>query len=98
MSEQKQPESRLETAAEAKQRRSLQEKKAQQNRKKMLDSIGREAYNGVDLFEGTTPMTPERSSGGAGSKALEGVAPSDPGVDLTGFGLPSGTWKKLAGN
>ena len=35
---------------EAKQR---QEK---ERRRKMLDSIGRDAYNGVDLFEGTQPL------------------------------------------
>lgn len=74
------------------------QKQIQKNRKKMLDSIGKDAYNGVDLFEGTTPVTPERQVGSGGSKALEGVDPRDPGVDLSGFGFASNAWKKLAGN
>ena len=89
---------KLETDAEAKQRLQAKQDKMKHNRKKLLDSIGRDAYNGVDLFEGTTAMAPQRNPGGSSSKALEGVAPNDPGVDLSGFGLPSGTWKKLAGN
>ena len=30
--------------------------KLQEHRKKLLDSIGQDAYNGVDLSEGTEPM------------------------------------------
>jgi len=96
--EEARPSQRLETNDEAKHRRQQHEKKLQHNRKKMLDSIGRDAYNGVDLFEGTKPMAAERNSAAGGSKALEGVSPNDPGVDLAGFGLPQGTWKKLAGS
>ena len=59
----------------------------------MLDSIGTDAYNGVDLFEGTTPAPPPEQ-GGRG--ALSGVDPKDPGIDLTNFSS-SGMWKKLAG-
>jgi len=89
----------FETDAEAQKRLRSKQKQLQENRKKMLDAIGRDAYNGVDLFEGTTPMAGQRStSSPAGSKALDGVSPHDPGVDLTSFGLPQGTWKKLAGN
>jgi len=94
--EKKQP--RLETDEEAKQRYSKRQGQLKENRKKMLDAIGRDAFNGVDLFEGTTAMIPEKKGGKGGTTALEGVSPHDPGVDLSGFGLPSGTWKKLAGN
>jgi hypothetical protein len=54
----------------------------------------------VDLFEGTAPISSrkENSMSPQGSKALDGVAPNDPGVDISGFGLPQGVWKKLAGN
>jgi hypothetical protein len=89
--------SRLETDEEAKRRLESKQNKLKENRKKILDSIGRDAYNGVDLFEGTTPMTTERQAGG-GSKALDGINPRDPGVDISSFGLPPGAWKKLAGN
>ena len=76
------------------------QRRLQEQRKKMLDAIGRDAYNGVDLFEGTTAAPPPRSGGMSphGSKALDGVAPNDPGVDITKFGMSSQIWKKLAGN
>lgn len=90
----------LETNEEATRR--LQEKKmqAQNRRKALLDAIGRDSYNGVDLFEGTTPVSPPRNSSTApqGSKPLDGVDPRDPGVDISAFGMSSGIWKKLAGN
>jgi hypothetical protein len=71
-----------------------------EQKKKMLDAIGTNAYNGVDLFEGTSPAPADRSRGSTphGSKALDGIDPNDPGVDLSGFGMSSVVWKKLAGN
>ena len=77
-----------------------QERKRKNQRRKMLDSIGRDSYNGVDLFEGTTPMSSRDSGRSAtspqGAKALDGVAPNDPGVDLSAFGTSSAVWSKLA--
>lgn len=71
-----------------------------ERKRQVLDSIGKDAYNGVDLFEGTTPLPASRgsSSGPAGSGALDGVAPNDPGVDLSSFGISASTMKKLVGN
>ena len=62
----------------------LQRKQKQllEQKRKMLDAIGKDAYNSVDPH---------------GSKALDGVAPNDPGVDISSFAA-SGIWKKLAGN
>ena len=74
----------LESETEAKQRL--------QRKKQMLDAIGKDAYNGVDLFEGTTPAPPPEQQGRG---ALSGVSPNDPGVDISS--LPSSMWKKLAG-
>lgn len=70
-----------------------------ERRKKILDSIGRDAYNGVDLFEGTQPLQERRSSSVAphGSKALDGVAPNDSGVNLGALGVDTRLWSKLAG-
>ena len=69
-------------------------KKLQEQRKQMLDAIGRDSYNGVNVFEGTTPTTaPSQSSNGP----LSGTDPKDPGVDISNF-AGSGAWKKLAGN
>ena len=77
----------------------LEERKRKERRRKILDSIGRDSYNGVDLFEGTTPMS-NRDSGVRttphGSKALDGVSPNDPGVDISAFGASSAIWSKLA--
>jgi len=88
---------RFETDTEANSRR---QELLKENKKKLLNSIGRDAYNGVNVFEGTTPMS-NRGPGGMspqGSKALDGVAPSDSGVDISAFGLTTNVWKKLAGN
>lgn len=76
-----------------------QQRKLKERRRRMIDSIGSDAYNGVDLFEGTKPLSQQaagKSPGGHGSKALEGVAPNDPGVDISAFGMSSAIWSKLA--
>ena len=54
------------------------------SRKKMLDAIG-SSYNGVDLFEGTKPISkagvPSNEPSVQGP--LSGVDPGDPGVDIS---------------
>ena len=52
-----------------------------EQRKRMMDAVGADAYNGVNLFEGTTPAPAQ--SNGQGQGALHGVAPNDPGVDIS---------------
>ena len=69
-----------------KNKKRLQERneKMAASRKKMLDAIGN-SYNGVDLFEGTKPI----SKAGKASKEppvqgpLTGMDPGDPGVDIS---------------
>jgi len=80
------------------------QRKLQENRKKMLDAIGRSSFNGVDVFAGTEPLSLRESttpSGGTsaphGSRPLDGIAPNDPGVDLSALGINTGIWKQLAG-
>tara|TARA_R110000851_G_scaffold225501_1_gene378308 strand:- start:76 stop:474 length:399 start_codon:yes stop_codon:yes gene_type:complete len=73
----------------------LKQTQLQEQKKKMMDSIGKEAFNGVNLFEGTTP-TPSAPAGSSGP--LSGTAPGDPGVDLSQLMGSSGVWKRLAGN
>ena len=64
-------------------------------RKKMMDAIGGDAYNGVNLFEGTTPAPAPQESG---KGALSDVDPTDPGVDISSFmGKSSVIWQKMAG-
>jgi len=68
-----------------------------ESRKKMLDAIGKDSFGGVDLFEGTTPIKKAGSTQtpGAPSSALEGVDPSDPGVDISNLLGGSSVWKHL---
>ena len=79
----------------ARQERKMKESK--ERKRKLLDSIGKDAYNGVNLFEGTTPA-PAPSSG-QGQNPLDGVAPNDPGVDISGIfsGHSAKIWQKLSG-
>lgn len=75
------------------------ERAQKERRKKLLDSIGSEAYNGVNLFEGTQPLQERRTSTSSphGSKPLDGIAPNDPGVNLGSLGVDTRLWAKLAG-
>ena len=71
--------------------------KLNETRKGMLDAIGRSSYNGVDLFEGTTPM---KSAGSPDSQPsprgpLSNVDPEDPGVDITRLMGNSDIWKAM---
>ena len=79
----------------ARQERKMQE--AKERKRKLLDSIGRDAFNGVNLFEGTTPTTAPSSTQGQGP--LDSVAPNDPGVDISGIfsGHSAAIWQKLSG-
>ena len=67
-----------------------------EKRKKMMEGIGSDAYNGVNLFEGTTPAP--QPNPGQGRGALSDVDPNDPGIDITSvMGKSSMIWKKMAG-
>ena len=47
-----------------------------EQRKNMMDAIGGDAYNGINLFEGTTPSPAENQTGqGALSGRLPGLGP-----------------------
>ena len=80
-----QPQTRLETDEEAKARMAAK-------RKTLMDSIGQGAYNGVNLFEGTTPAPAQSNTQGP----LAGVAANDPGVDITALmNKTSAIWAKM---
>ena len=57
--------------------------KLQEHRKKLLDSIGKDAYNGVDLFEGTEPVKQAGTPGASHRPNVLGDDPSDAGVDIS---------------
>ncbi|MAS68992.1 MAG: hypothetical protein CMC43_06665 [Flavobacteriaceae bacterium] len=70
-----------------------QVKRLSEQKKKMLDAIGNEAFNGVDLFEGTTP-TPAQQQISAGSVDLGD--PTDSGVDISSLlGGASKVWNAM---
>ena len=67
-----------------------------EHRKKLLDSIGRDAYNGVDLFEGTEPIRSSPSPGNAHRPSVLGDDPNDAGVDISSLmGQAGKVWQAL---
>jgi len=72
----------------------------QEARKRLLDEIGKDAYNGVDLFEGTTPIRDSgQPSATTQASPMSGQAPDDPGIDISGIvALGGKNWKALVNN
>ena len=66
-----------------------------EQKRKMLEAIGKDAYNGVDLFENTTPMSShEAAAPKAGSVDLG--SPGDSGVDISALmGGASKIWQAM---
>lgn len=68
--------------------------KLKEHRQKLMDSIGADAYNGVDLFEGTAPMSKQEASPPKGAPNLG--SPADPGVDISSLiGNASQVWRSI---
>jgi len=63
-------------------------KKLQEQRKKILDAIGRDSFNGVNVFEGTEPARE-----GNQQSPLANISPGDAGVDISE--LFNSNWSKL---
>ena len=63
-------------------------KKLQEQRKKMMDAIGKSSYNGVNVFEDVEPTTESNSR-----SPLASVSPDDPGVDIST--IFNSNWSKL---
>lgn len=69
-----------------------QSKKLQEHRAKLMSAIGGDAYNGVNLFEGTTPA-PAQASPQQQAGPMAGQAPNDAGVDIGNlFGSVGRNW------
>lgn len=69
-----------------------QSSKIKESKKKLMSAIGGDAYNGVNLFEGTSPApgatTPQQQA-----SPLSGHAAADPGVDIGNlFGAVGNNW------
>jgi len=66
--------------------------KLAEHRKMMLDAVGRDSYNGVDLFEGTSPIS--NSEPRPGQTDLG--APGDAGVDISSIvGTAAKLWQHM---
>ena len=69
-----------------------------ETKKQLLDAIGKDAYGGIDVFEGTSPAPAQQSPEYAAANPLGDVAPEDPGVDISGIvSLGGKNWKALMG-
>jgi len=92
------PKRRMETDDEAMQRLQERKRKAGSQKKKLLDAIGKDAYGGVDLFEGTQALNSggNPNSGAQPQGALSGYAADDAGVNIDGLlNIAGGAWKKI---
>ena len=70
-------------------------KKINEQRKRLMDSIGGDAYNGVDLFENTAPLTQRESTAPRPGTVDLGSA-ADSGVDISSLvGNASQVWKAI---
>ncbi len=68
-------------------------KKLKEHRQRLMDSIGKDAYGGVDLFEGVEPMK-QQAAPRAG--AVDLGDPQDSGVNLDSIlGNASHIWKAM---
>ena len=69
--------------------------KLKEHKKKLRAAIGGGAYNGVNLFEGTTPA-PAQASQGQAASPLGGTDPNDAGIDISGIMAVGGNrWKDM---
>lgn len=69
--------------------------KLKEHRAKLLQSINKDAYNGVDLFEGTEPMSGHESASSQKGTVDLGN-PTDAGVDISSLmGGASKLWKAM---
>tara|TARA_R110002020_G_scaffold82416_2_gene204043 strand:+ start:1764 stop:2210 length:447 start_codon:yes stop_codon:yes gene_type:complete len=69
-----------------------QTKKLQEHKSKLMEAIGKSAYNGVNLFEGTSPA-PAQGSLTEVASPLASQGAADPGVDISNlFGSVGRNW------
>jgi hypothetical protein len=59
-----------------------EKQKLSETKKNLLDSIGKTSYSGVNVFEGIKETIPDERTTNS-SSPMKGIAPHDPGVDIT---------------
>ncbi len=72
-------------------------RRLQESKSKILSAIGKDAYGGVDIFEGTAPLSSAGSPNATPSHSpLANIDPNDKGVDIDGLlGAFGGKWDAL---
>ena len=79
------------------QKNSESKQKMKNRRQKLMDAIGQDAYNGVNVFEGTDPLT---KAGNPDSRSeapsVLGEDPTDAGVDISSLVADAAqVWKAM---
>jgi len=70
-------------------------KRMQEHRQNLMKSIGSDAYNGVNLFEGTEAMS-NRETAAPKAGTVDLGSPADAGVDISSLmGEASQIWKAM---
>lgn len=71
--------------------------KLREHRRKLMDSIGSDAYNGVNVFEGTEPLSNHQATDNTQTKgAVDLGDPGDAGVDISSLmGGASRMWDAM---
>ena len=65
-------------------------------KKRLIESIGKDAFNGINVFEGLSPTPAQKSETQVASDPLSDMDASDPGVDISGIFSSGGkNWKAL---
>lgn len=96
--EETKPKSTNEIFRERTQRRPPKRNKVNEAKSMLNSALGTDAYNGINLFEGTEPL---KSGGNPGSTAqpqgaLGSVDSDDPGVDISGIlNIAGNSWQKF---
>ena len=59
--------------------------KMNETKKQLMDTIGKASYSGVNVFEGISETIPDESQSTPTGPAnpMQGIAPHDPGVDIS---------------
>jgi len=93
----KQPEQMFNENLQMKRKTDESRQKLKEHRKKLLDAVGKDSYNGVNIFEGTAPITTAGNpSGGPEIPPVLGDDPGDAGVDISSImGNASHVWQAM---
>ena len=70
----------------------------EEDKRKLISSFKQETINGVNVFEGTEPLSNYEASSSKTRQggALSGISPNDSGVDISGImALGGKNWKAL---